>query len=82
MTASMTAQTVPSMRLIWRVLRFLQRRASPAKAGRRVAFVASSSDTAAYTGRYFEGRAALNRLSERELDVDNQDRAWRWAKNS
>ena len=71
MTASMTAQTVPSMRLIWRVLRFLQRHASPLKAGRRVAFVALSWDAAAYTGRYFEGRAAPNRLSERELDVDN-----------
>jgi NAD(P)-dependent dehydrogenase (short-subunit alcohol dehydrogenase family) len=76
MTASMTAQTIPSMRLIWPVLRFWQRHASPVKAGRRVAFVASSSDTAAYTGRYFEGRAAPNRLSERELDLDNQDLAW------
>lgn len=76
MTASMTAQTIPSMRLIWPVLRLLQRRASPVKAGRRVAFVASSPDTAAYTGRYFEGRAAPSRLSARQLDPQAQDRAW------
>lgn len=42
MTQSMTAQTMPSWRLIWPVLRLLQRRGSPAKAGRRVAYVASS----------------------------------------
>jgi len=76
MTASMTAQTIPSMRLIWPVLRLLQRRASAVKAGQRVAFVASSPDTAAYTGRYFEGRAMPSRLSARELDPHNQDRAW------
>lgn len=76
MTQSMTAQTMPSFRLVWPLLRLLQRRGSPAKAGRRVAFVASSAETVGYTGRYFEGRRTPRRLSARELDPHNQDRAW------
>lgn len=77
MTQSMTAQTIPSMRLVWPLLRALQRRGSSAKAGHRVAFVASSPQTVGYTGRYFEGRRAPSRLSARELDPQNQDRAWK-----
>jgi retinol dehydrogenase-14 len=42
MTRSMTARTSPSLRLAWPLLRLLQRRGSAAKAGQRVAFVASS----------------------------------------
>ena len=76
MTQTMTAQTIPSMRLAWPLLRLLQRRGSPAKAGDRVAFVASSSETAEYTGQYFEGRRAPSRLSARELDQETQERAW------
>lgn len=76
MTQSMTAQTLPSLRLVWPLLRLLQRRGSPAKAGRRVAFVASSPETVSYTGRYFEGRRTPSRLSARELDPQNQDSAW------
>ena len=76
MTQSMTAQTMPSWRLIWPLFRLLQRRGSPAKAGRRVAFVASSAQTADYTGRYFEGKRTPSRLSARELNTENQDRAW------
>jgi NAD(P)-dependent dehydrogenase (short-subunit alcohol dehydrogenase family) len=77
MTQSMTAQTMPSWRLVWPVVRLLQRRGSPAKAGRRVAYVASLPQAAGYTGRYFEGRRTPSRLSARELDRQPQDRAWR-----
>ena len=77
MTQSMTAQTMPSWRLIWPLIRLLQRRGSPAKAGRRVAFVASSAQTAGYTGRYFEGKHTPSPLSARELNTENQDRAWK-----
>jgi NAD(P)-dependent dehydrogenase (short-subunit alcohol dehydrogenase family) len=76
MTQSMTARTVPSLRLAWPLLRLLQRRGSPAEAGRRVAFVASSPQTAGDTGQYFERRRTPRRLSARELDPLNQDRAW------
>lgn len=77
MTQSMTAQTMPSWRLVWPLLRLLQRRGSPAKAGRRVAFVASLPQAVGYTGRYFERWRTPSRLSARELDPENQDRAWR-----
>lgn len=77
MTQSMTPQTIPSMRLVWPLLRLLQRRGSPTKAGARVAFVASSPETVGYTGQYFEGRRTPSRLSARELDEHTQDRAWR-----
>jgi len=76
MTQSMSPQTIPSMRLVWPMLRLLQRRGSPAKAGRRVAFVASSPEIVGYTGQYFEGRRTPSRLSARELDSQTQDRAW------
>jgi retinol dehydrogenase-14 len=76
MTQSMTPRTIPSMRLAWPLLRLLQRRGSPAKAGGRVAFVASSLETAGYTGQYFEGRRTPSRLSARELNPQTQDRAW------
>ena len=76
MTRSMTAQTMPSWRLLWPILRILQRRGSPDKAGGRVAYVASSPQTVGYTGEYFEGRRTPSRLSARELDPQNQDRAW------
>ena len=76
MTQSMTPQTIPSMRLAWPLVRLLQRQRSAAKAGRRVAFVASSADTLGYTGQYFEGRRTPSRLSARELDPHNQNRAW------
>ncbi|HEX6325319.1 MAG TPA: SDR family NAD(P)-dependent oxidoreductase [Jiangellaceae bacterium] len=76
MTQSMSAQTIPSMRLIWPLIRLLQRRGSPLTAGRRVAFVASSPQTVGYTGRYFEGRRTPSRLSARELDPHIQNRTW------
>lgn len=76
MTQSMNSQTIPSMRLMWPLIRLLQRRGSPARAGRRVAFVAASPETATYTGRYFEGRHTPSQLSARELDPHIQHRAW------
>ena len=76
MTQSMTPQTIPSLRLAWPLVRLLQRQRSPAKAGRRVAFIASSAHTLGNTGEYFEGRRTPSRLSARELDPHNQDRAW------
>ena len=67
---------MPTWRLVWPLLRLLQRRGSPAKAGRRVAYVASLPQ-AGYAGRYFEGRRTPSRVSARELDPQHQDKAWR-----
>jgi NAD(P)-dependent dehydrogenase (short-subunit alcohol dehydrogenase family) len=77
MTQSMTVQTMPSWRLIWPVIRLVQRRGSPVKAGSRVALVASSPRTARYTGRYFEGKPRPAKLPARALNTESQDQAWR-----
>jgi NAD(P)-dependent dehydrogenase (short-subunit alcohol dehydrogenase family) len=76
MTQSMTSQTMPSLRLVWPLLRLLQRRRSPVKAGQRVAFLASSPQVSGYSGQYFEGTPTPKRLSARELDPEHQERAW------
>jgi NAD(P)-dependent dehydrogenase (short-subunit alcohol dehydrogenase family) len=76
MTQSMTSQTIPSLRLVWPLIRLLQRRRSPVKAGQRVAFLASSPQVSGYTGQYFEGTPTPKRLSARELDPEYQQRAW------
>ncbi|MGH3085011.1 MAG: SDR family NAD(P)-dependent oxidoreductase [Gaiellaceae bacterium] len=79
MTRSMTPETMPSPKALWPFLRLLQRLGSPAKAGRRVAFLAASPEVGAYTGEYFVGKPRPKRLSGRELDQENQERAWRLA---
>ncbi|HEX2029119.1 MAG TPA: hypothetical protein VHF25_14090 [Nitriliruptorales bacterium] len=55
-------------------IRLVQRLSSPQKAGRRVAFLASSPEIDGVTGRYFERRAPV-RLTRRELDQVTQERA-------
>jgi hypothetical protein len=79
MTQSMTPETMPFPKALWPVLRLMQRRGSPTKAGRRVAFLAASPEVAAYTGEYFAGKPRPKRLSARALDQENQERAWRLA---
>jgi NAD(P)-dependent dehydrogenase (short-subunit alcohol dehydrogenase family) len=79
MTQSMTPETMPFAKPLWPVLRLMQRLGSPTKAGRRVAFLAFSSDVGAHTGQYFAGKPKPKRLSARELDPENQERAWRLA---
>jgi NAD(P)-dependent dehydrogenase (short-subunit alcohol dehydrogenase family) len=76
MTQSMTSQTIPSLRLVWPLVRLVQRRRSPEKAGQQVAFLASSPQVSGYTGQYFEGKPTPKRLSARELDPEYQQRAW------
>jgi NAD(P)-dependent dehydrogenase (short-subunit alcohol dehydrogenase family) len=76
MTQSMTSQTIPSLRLVWPLVRLVQRRRSPEKAGQRVAFLASSPQVSGYTGQYFEGKPTPKGLSPRELDPESQERAW------
>jgi NAD(P)-dependent dehydrogenase (short-subunit alcohol dehydrogenase family) len=62
MTQSMTSQTIPSMRLVWPLVRLASLVISP------LAGVA--------TGQYFEGKPTPKRLSARELDRQYQERAW------
>jgi len=76
MTRSMTPATMPAWRLAWPIIRLLQRRGSPDKAARRVAFLAASPEADSYTGAYFERPPRPKRLSGRELDQELQHRAW------
>jgi NAD(P)-dependent dehydrogenase (short-subunit alcohol dehydrogenase family) len=76
MTRSQTWRTNPSWRWIWPVMRLIMRHGSPAKAARRVVFLASSPEAQAYTGQYFERKRTPKRLSARELDSGLQERAW------
>jgi NAD(P)-dependent dehydrogenase (short-subunit alcohol dehydrogenase family) len=76
MTQSMTSQTIPSMRLVWPLMRMVQRRRSPEKAGQRVASLVISPLAGVATGQYFEGKPTPKRLSARELDRECQERAW------
>jgi retinol dehydrogenase-14 len=79
MTQSMTPETMGFPKPLWPVLRLLQRAGSPVRAGRRVASLACSPQLGSYTGEYFTGGTRPKRLSPRELDGANQERAWQLA---
>jgi retinol dehydrogenase-14 len=79
MTQSMTPDTVGFPKPLWPVLRLLQRAGSPARAGRRVTLLSCSPQVGSCTGEYFTGGTSPKRLSPRELDGANQQRAWQLA---
>jgi NAD(P)-dependent dehydrogenase (short-subunit alcohol dehydrogenase family) len=79
MTQSMTSRTIPAFRLVWPLLRAVQRRRSPEKAGLHVADLVSTPELRGGTGQYFEAKLTPSRLSARELDPDQQQRAWELA---
>jgi NAD(P)-dependent dehydrogenase (short-subunit alcohol dehydrogenase family) len=79
MTQATTPNTVPAWKPFWPILRLMQRRGSPEKAAARVAFLASSPEVTGSTGAYFMGKPTPRGLSARELDPENQERAWRLA---
>jgi NAD(P)-dependent dehydrogenase (short-subunit alcohol dehydrogenase family) len=76
MTQSMTSETIPALRLVWPLVRLVQRRRSPETAGRRVAALVASPLAATATGAYFEAKPTPKGLSARELDPLLQERAW------
>jgi hypothetical protein len=63
------------LRVVWPLVRLVQRRRSPEKAGQRVASLVASPQ-AATTGQYFEGRLTPRRLPARHLDPAIQEKAW------
>jgi retinol dehydrogenase 14 len=79
MTQSMTSQTIPAYRLVWPLLRLVQRLRGPEKAGQHVAVVASTPQLTGQTGQYFEAKPTPRRLSVRELDPQLQERAFKLA---
>ena len=78
-TQSLTPQAVPAWRLVWPLVRLLQRRASAEAAARSSVFLATSEEAAGITGQYFESRSRPKRPSALALDVGNQERAWKLA---
>ena len=76
-TEALTREAAPSSRFLRPVLRFVRRRASPARAARSSVHLAASPDIAGVSGEYFEsgGRPATPSAAAR--DSLNQDRAWR-----
>jgi NAD(P)-dependent dehydrogenase (short-subunit alcohol dehydrogenase family) len=78
-TQALTPQAVPAWRLVWPLVRWLQRRASAEAAARSSVFLASAEEAAAITGRYFESKAQPRRPSALALDIGNQERAWELA---
>ena len=78
MTQSMSPETMGLPKPLWPVVRLL-RAGSPVRAGKRVALLACSPQVGSYTGEYFTGGARPRRLSPRELDGANQERAWQLA---
>lgn len=55
-TAQLTPEAVPAWKYIWPVVRFFQRRSSPANAADTPLWLAASSEAAAITGTYVEKR--------------------------
>jgi NAD(P)-dependent dehydrogenase (short-subunit alcohol dehydrogenase family) len=55
-TAQLTPEAVPTWKHIWPVVRFFQRRGSPAKAAHTPLWLAASGEAAAITGTYVEKR--------------------------
>jgi hypothetical protein len=65
--------------LVWPLIRWLQRRASPEAAATSSVFLATSEEAAGITGQYFESKAQAKRPSELAMDIANQERAWELA---
>jgi NAD(P)-dependent dehydrogenase (short-subunit alcohol dehydrogenase family) len=77
MTQSLTPAGMPAwMRPIWPVLRFLQRRGSPADAARSSIFLASAPEAAGLTGAYVGPTLRPQQPSKAALDRGDQERAW------
>jgi NAD(P)-dependent dehydrogenase (short-subunit alcohol dehydrogenase family) len=74
-TQALTPAAVPAWRYIWPVVRFFQRRASPAKAARCPIMWALRPPT---TGAYVESDSRPRPLPVRLRDPVLQDRAWEW----
>jgi NAD(P)-dependent dehydrogenase (short-subunit alcohol dehydrogenase family) len=73
--AALTRRAVPQWRLVWPLVRWVQRRASAETAARAPLFLASSPDLADRSGRYFDGLKEQP-LPTRVRETSLQDRAW------
>jgi retinol dehydrogenase 14 len=77
-TAQLTPEAVPAWKHIWPVVRFFQRRSSPAKAAHSPLWLAASGDAGAITGTYLEKHK--QHRPKVATNPDNQRRATELAK--
>ena len=71
-TAQLTPQAVPAWRYVWPIVRFLQRRGSPAKAAEHPLWLITSTGSLDLTGSYLEGRKV--KRPKVATDADHQRR--------
>jgi NAD(P)-dependent dehydrogenase (short-subunit alcohol dehydrogenase family) len=71
-TAQLTPEAVPAWKYLWPLVRFFQRRGSPAKAAQGPLWLAASSEATGLTGTYLEKRK--QQRPKAATDPDNQRR--------
>jgi NAD(P)-dependent dehydrogenase (short-subunit alcohol dehydrogenase family) len=71
-TAQLTPEAVPAWKYLWPLVRFFQRRGSPAKAAQGPLWLAASSEATGLTGTYLEKRK--QHRPKAATDPDNQRR--------
>jgi NAD(P)-dependent dehydrogenase (short-subunit alcohol dehydrogenase family) len=71
-TAQLTSEAVPAWKYLWPLVRFVQRRGSPAKAAQNPLWLAASNEADGLTGTYLEKRKRHQPLVA--TDPDNQRR--------
>jgi NAD(P)-dependent dehydrogenase (short-subunit alcohol dehydrogenase family) len=71
-TAQLTPQAVPAWKYVWPIVRFFQRRGSPAKAAQSPLWLAASGQAGRLTGTYLEKRK--QQRPKVATDPDNQRR--------
>lgn len=71
-TAQLTPEAVPAWKYVWPLVRFFQRRASPARAAQSPLWLATSSEAGKLTGTYLEKRKPHR--PKVAADPDNQRR--------
>jgi NAD(P)-dependent dehydrogenase (short-subunit alcohol dehydrogenase family) len=74
-TQALTPKAVPAWRLVWRLVRFIQRRASAEQAAQTPIRVACG-DIAAPSGTYVNDQGQPEQLPERFLDAHDLERVW------
>jgi retinol dehydrogenase-14 len=74
--ARLERRAVPAWRLVWPLVRWFQRRASPEDAARAPAYVASAPDLAEPSGTYFNEKGRPEPRRDSTTNPRNARRAW------
>jgi NAD(P)-dependent dehydrogenase (short-subunit alcohol dehydrogenase family) len=74
--ASFTPEAVPAWRFIWPLVRWMQKRASPADAALPALFLATAPGLESNSSAYLESDLKRKSLTPDLLDLGRQDLAW------